>query len=353
MSIVPIANRRIGAGEPALIVAELGVNHNGDPEVAARMVDAAAAAGADAVKFQVFTAEEFVNDPTEIYEYKSQGRVVRESTLEMFRRLELADDDVARLFARARGRGLMPFATVTDGHAADLLERLETPAFKIGSDDLVYTSFLRRIAQRGRPVVISTGMADTADIDRAVRVIEQTGNDKLIILHCVSLYPTPDDAVNLRRITALADRYDHPVGFSDHTLGATAALGAVTLGACMIEKHFTLDHAMDGPDHWFSADPAELAMLVSEVRRLEGGLEPSGEALSGAERQMAKLCHRSIVAVASLPAGAVLREEHLGFKRPGTGIMPYELDNVLGRRLRRPVTPGTQIRWEMLDDAAV
>ena len=350
MRVVPIADRRIGAGQPVLVVAEVGVNHNGDPDIAFRMIDAAAAAGADAVKFQVFSAEEFVNDPKDTYEYRSQGVVVRESMLEMFRRLELAAADVSRLFDKARERGVIPFATATDDNAADLLERLDAPAFKIGSDDLVYTSFLRRIAARGRPVVISTGMADTGDIDRAVRAIEETGNRNLAILHCVSLYPTPDDLANLRRITALAGRYEYPVGFSDHSIGVTAALGAVALGACMVEKHFTLDRSMAGPDHWFSADPLELATLVREVRRLEQGLARPAATPGDAERRMAALCHRSIVAVATLPAGAVLQAEHLGFKRPGTGLMPYELDRVLGRRLTTSITAGMQIGWDMLDD---
>jgi N-acetylneuraminate synthase/N,N'-diacetyllegionaminate synthase len=269
---IRIGDRPVGRGHPALIIAEVGVNHNGDLDTALKMVDAVAQAGADCVKFQTFSAEEFINDSNETYEYVSQGKVVRESMLEMFRRLELKREAFAALFKRARERGLIPLSTPTDRQAVDLLGELGAPAYKVGSDDLVYTQFLDYVARKGKPMIISTGMATAKDVERAVETIRQAGNDQHVILHCVSLYPTPENEVNLRKVETLREQYGNLVGFSDHSWGITAALGAVALGACVIEKHFTLDRNMSGPDHRFSADPAELKSLVSEIRRLESNL---------------------------------------------------------------------------------
>ncbi len=260
MTHIEIEGRRIGPGEPAFIIVEVGVNHNGDPELARRMVDAIAESGADCVKFQTFCAEEFCNSPDETYTYKSQGKEVTESMLAMFQRLEFKREEFAGLFEHARKRGLIPLSTPTDRGAVDLLDGLGAQAFKVGSDDLVYSPFLEYVAAKGKPVIISTGMADAADVDRAVAAIQGAGNDRIVILHCVSLYPTPEDKVNLRKIETL--RGLHPeavIGFSDHSQGATACLGAVALGACVLEKHFTLDKNLPGPDHWFSADPPNWA----------------------------------------------------------------------------------------------
>ena len=180
---------QVGPGHPCFIVAEIGVNHNGDPDTALTMIDAIADAGADSVKFQTFSAEEFCNGPEETYEYVSQGKVVKESMLAMFQRLELKREEFARLFDHARDRGLIPLSTPTDRGAVDLLECLDAGAFKIGSDDLVYTPFLEYVASKGRPMIVSTGMADAAEIGRAVEAIRAGGNDRILLLHCVSQYP--------------------------------------------------------------------------------------------------------------------------------------------------------------------
>lgn len=331
------------------VIAEIGVNHNGDPEIAHKMVDAVADMGCDCVKFQTFSAEEFCNDPKEMYEYISQGKVVRESMLGMFKRLELRREEFAKLFAHARQRGLVPMSTPTDRAAVDLLEGLGVDAYKIGSDDLVYTPFLDYVARKGKPVIISTGMAAIGDVDRGVRAIEAAGNDQVAILHCISLYPTPDEDVNLSRIPALKTLFpDKTVGFSDHTWGITAALGAVALGATIVEKHFTLSNDMPGPDHRFSADPEQLGGLVREVRKLEAMLGSPRFSLSKAEADMAALCHRSIYAARDLPAGHVLAESDFVYRRPGTGLMPYETDALIGRKLRHGLTQGMALRFDLL-----
>lgn len=347
-----IEGRAIGPRQPTFVIAEIGVNHNGDADIAMKMIEAAADAGADCVKFQTFAAEEFCASHHEVYEYISQGRVVRESMLAMFQRLELRREEFARLFARARERGIVPLSTPADRPASDLLDDLGAGAFKVGSDDLVHTPFLRYLAGKGKPIIISTGMATTADIDRAIETITSAGNEQIIVLHCVSLYPTPPAQVNLRRMTALERHYRRPVGFSDHSFGTTACIAAVALGACIVEKHFTLDRDMPGPDHRFSADPHELKTMVTAIRETEKQLGDGSFELSSEERQMAELCHRSIVAARDIATGEVLAEGDLGYKRPGKGVMPYELEKVVGHRVLRPVPRGALIELDMLERRA-
>ncbi|MEO5335321.1 MAG: N-acetylneuraminate synthase family protein [Magnetospirillum sp. WYHS-4] len=344
-----LESKAVGPGQPCFVIAEVGVNHNGDMDLALRMIDAAADAGVDAIKFQTFKAEEFVNSPDEVYEYISQGQAVRESMLAMFRRLELPHAEHARLFAHARARGLVPFSTPGDGLAVELLDRLEVAAYKLGSDDFTYLPFLADLAARGKPLIISTGMADTDDIDRAVSTIRSATSQRFVLLHCVSEYPAPDTSVNLRKMAALRERTGEWVGFSDHSEGITAALGAVALGACVIEKHFTLDRNLPGPDHRFSADPVELTALVREVRRLEAQMGISELVPTPAEIEMRKLARRSIVAARDLPAGTVLAPTDLAFRRPGTGLMPYQADLLLGRRLLADSPAGTLLGPDRVD----
>ncbi|SDH15302.1 N-acetylneuraminate synthase family protein [Roseospirillum parvum] len=345
-----IEDRPIGDDHPTFIIAEVGVNHNGDPDTAHRMVDMVADAGADCVKFQTFRAEEFCNAPEDVYEYVSQGETRRESMLEMFRRLELKHDEFRGLFEHARARGLVPLSTPTDRAAADLLMELGAGAFKIGSDDLVHTPLLDHVGAKGRPVLISTGMAHLGDVERAVDRLHAAGSGPLAILHCISLYPTPDDGVHLRRLATLRHAFPEcVVGFSDHSWGITAALGAVALGARVIEKHVTLDNDMPGPDHRFSANPAQLKDLVQGVRTLEAQLGSSAFRLSPAEQEMAQLCHRAIYAARDLPAGHVLSSDDLTYQRPGNGLPPYETDRLLGRRLSRAVPSNKAITFEHLE----
>ena len=344
-----IDGRTIGNGAPCFVIAEVGVNHNGDLDTALAMVDAIADAKADCVKFQTFSADEFVNNPDETYEYISQGKVVRESQLAMFRRLELKRSEFSRLFGHARERGLIPLSTPTDRAAVDLLDDLGAGAFKIGSDDLVYTPFLEYVGSKGKPVIISVGMADADDIDRALEAIGKSGNQQVCILHCVSLYPTPDAQVNLRKIGALMDRYRCPIGFSDHSDGITAALGAVVLGACVIEKHFTLDRNMVGPDHRFSADPAELAELVAGVHRMEDMLGNGAIIPASGEMEMRPIARRSIVAARDLPEGHLISEQDLAYQRPGTGLMPYDTDKLVGRRTKAALKAKTLLSLDQME----
>jgi N,N'-diacetyllegionaminate synthase len=338
--VITIEERAVGVGRPCFVIAEIGVNHNGDVNLAHRMVDAIAEAGADCVKFQTFHAEEFCNDRSAIYEYVSQGRAVRESMLEMFKRLELRDGEHHALFAHARDRGLVPLSTPTDAAAVQLLAGLGVGAYKVGSDDLVFTDFLDLIARQCKPMIVSTGMADADDVVRAINVINNAGNYEIILLHCVSEYPTSDNSVNLRKIEGLRALTGYPIGFSDHSWGITAPLGAVAIGACVLEKHFTLDRNMAGPDHRFSCDPKELADLVREVRRIEAQLGSAAIQPTAAEFEMRKLCRRSVVAARDLSAGTLIAEADLAYLRPGTGLLPYEALRLIGRRLSGSVPKG-------------
>jgi N,N'-diacetyllegionaminate synthase len=338
--VIKIEGRDVGVGQPCFIIAEIGVNHNGDVNLAHKMVDAIAESGADCVKFQTFHAEEFCNDRSAIYEYVSQGRAVRESMLEMFKRLQLQDGEHHALFAHARDRGLVPLSTPTDAAAVYLLAGLGIGAYKVGSDDLVYTDFIDLVARQGKPMIISTGMADADDVLRAINVIDAVGNNEIIFLHCVSEYPTSDASVNMRKIEALRALTGYPIGFSDHSWGITAPLGAVALGACVIEKHFTLDRNMAGPDHRFSCDPKELGDLVCEIRRMEAQLGSADIRPTPAEVEMRKLCRRSIVAARDLSSGTVIAEADLTYQRPGTGLLPYEAPRLIGRRLSGSIPKG-------------
>lgn len=346
---VTIEGRAVGEGAPCFVIAEVGINHNGDEALAHRMIDTIADAGADCVKFQTFSADEFMNGPDQEFEYTSQGKVVRESMLTMFKRHELAAAAFGKLFEHARRRGLVPLSTPTDKAAVDLLDNIGIGAFKVGSDDLVYTPFLDYVARKGKPVIISTGMADALDIERAVSTIRAAGNEQVVILHCVSVYPTPDEDVNLRRIGTLRSQFGCPVGFSDHSVGITGALGAVALGACVLEKHFTMDRDLPGPDHHFSSNPEELHSLVKEVRRLEREFGSPRLRPARGEPEMAAVARRSIVAVRDLPAGHVIGDADLGYRRPGTGLMPYERDRIIGRRVRRAVPANTLLALDMVE----
>jgi N,N'-diacetyllegionaminate synthase len=333
MSVVDIAGRRVGAGEPCFLVAELGLNHNGDLDLARRSIDAAAAAGADAVKLQNYRTEDFVPDRSLTYEYVSGGRRVVESQYDLFKRCELAPADLAALKARADEHGLVLFSTPTSPATLADLVALGTPVLKNGSDFLGHLPLIRAMGATGLPTILSTGMATIAEIDEAVRAFRESGNDRLILLHCTSSYPTPPRDVHLRRIPALAAAFGCPVGLSDHTVGIAAAVGAVALGACCIEKHFTLDRDLPGPDHRMSADPAEFRALADGIRAVAACLGDPRIGPTPSEARARAEYRLSCVAARDLPRGHVLAEADVAFLRPGHGVPPAQAGFVIGRRL--------------------
>jgi N,N'-diacetyllegionaminate synthase len=346
MKNVSLGNVEVGADRPPYVIAEIGSNHNGDMDLCRRLIEAAAAAGAHAVKFQswsdtsLIAQEEYARNT----EYSDKKRHFG-SLLDMVRAYQLTPDQHLTASEICRASGIAFCSTPFSPEEADLLESLDVPFFKIASMDLVHLPLLEYVAQKRRPMVVSTGMATLGEIERAVEVIRGQGNEDIVLLHCVSIYPPEFETIHLRNIASLREAFDVPVGFSDHTLGTSIPLAAVALGACVIEKHFTLDKDMEGWDHWISADPAELRTIVGQGRNVFEALGRACRTVTTAEMEKRKKFRRSLVTRCALPAGHVLSATDLNAKRPGTGVSPAELPYVVGRRLSRSVEKDHVVRW--------
>jgi N-acetylneuraminate synthase/N,N'-diacetyllegionaminate synthase len=340
MSQILIGSRRIGRGAPCFLVAEAGINHNGDIALAHKMIDAAAAAGADAVKFQNYRTEEFISDRALTHQYVSQGKSVVESQWELFKRCELSFAAFAELKQHCDEKQLIFFSTPSSEAGLNDLLRLGVPLLKNGSDFLGHLPLIRAMARTGLPTVISTGMATAQEMCDAIAAFRQAGGRELVLLHCTSSYPTPPEDAHLRKIVTLREEFHCPVGFSDHTEGVVASLGAVALGGCMIEKHFTLAKDMPGPDHHFSADPSEFRELVQSVRTLERQLGRTELGPADSERENRELARLSCAAARELSAGHRLDVADIVFRRPGTGFSPARVQELTNRRLSRLVPSG-------------
>jgi len=338
----------IGEGQPCFIAAEAGINHNGDIRLAHELIDAAVAAGADAIKFQNYQTEDFVSSQSLTYEYQSQGQRVVETQFEMFKRCELSLSSLKELREHCDEKRIVFFSTPTSERGIDELVRVGAPFLKNGSDYLVHLPLIRAMARTQLPAVLSTGMATLAEIDEAVRAFREAGGDKLILLHCTSSYPTPPEDVHLRKIPTLAAAFDCLCGFSDHTQGVVAAVGAVALGACFIEKHFTIDKNLAGPDHWFSSDPAGLRELVNAVRAVEKNLGSTAVGPTPSEIQGRDAFRLSCVAAKNLPKGHKLTETDVAFQRSAGGLLPRDIHLIIGRHLRSSLMLGEPIRGEAL-----
>jgi N-acetylneuraminate synthase len=348
VSALNIAGRLVGPGHPCLVIAEAGVNHNGSLKLALKLVEAAAEAGAEAVKFQTFRAEELASPlaPKAAYQEETTGR--EQSQLEMLKALELAPEDYAALAARCRELGLIFLSTPFDVASADLLAGLGMAAFKIPSGEITNLPLLAHLGAKGRPVILSTGMSTLAEVGVAVTALQAAGCRELALLHCLSNYPADPAQVNLRAMDALAQAFGLPVGYSDHTLGLAVPLAAVALGACIIEKHFTLDRGLPGPDHRASATPAELAALVRGARVVEAALGHGRKEPARDEAGTRDVARRSLAAAVDIPAGAALAPAMIALQRPGTGLGPGMLERVVGRRAVTDIPAGTLLSLEML-----
>jgi len=343
-----VGERRIGLGAPVFIVAEAGVNHNGDPALARRLVDAAAGCGADAVKFQTFTVDALLTQGAPKAGYQVETTGAGESQREMLARLELGTERLAELRDRAAKRGLVFFSAPFDEASADALEALDVALFKVPSGEITNLPLLRHMAAKGRPIILSTGMADMEEVDRAVAAIRAAGDPPLALLHCLSAYPAPVGEVNLRAMDSLASRFGCSAGFSDHTLGIEIAVAAAARGAAIIEKHLTLDKTLPGPDHRASLDPAEFGAMVKAIRAVESALGDGIKRPMPSEADTRRVARKSLVAARALRAGERLAAGDLASKRPGTGISPADLPRVLGLRLTRDLAADEVIRWEAL-----
>ena len=345
---VHIADRAIGPENPCLIIAEAGVNHNGSLEMALQLVDAAAEAGADIVKFQTFKSEQVVSPRAPKAEYQVQNTGSIESQLDMIKKLELPDDAFRTIQSRCRDKGILFLSTPFDDSSADLLETMGVAAYKIPSGEITNDPFLTHVARKQKPLILSTGMSNLAEVAAAIEVIYATGNTQLIVLHCVSNYPATPASVNLRAMETLERRFAVPTGFSDHTEGISIPLAAVALGACVIEKHFTLDRSLPGPDHRASLEPAELAAMVKGIRQVQAALGNGVKLPVAEELSTAAVARRSLVAAKDLQAGTVLASNMIAIRRPGTGLPPSELQSMLGRKLKEDVAAGSLFTREML-----
>lgn len=317
----------------ALLIAEIGINHNGDMALAETMIRAAKDAGADAVKFQNYRTEDFLSDHALTYTYRNQGEEITESQFAMFKRCELSGADLARLKRACDDAGVMFFSTPTDAGGVDALVELSTAYLKNGSDYLGHLPLIRHMAQSGVPTILSTGMATEQEIAEAVAAFRGAGGHDLVLLACTSAYPTPPEHANLRRIPALAEKFGCAAGFSDHTAGWEAAVAAVCLGACMVEKHFTTDRTLPGPDQWFSSDAAEFSELVRRVRAAETMLGQPDFRPSAAEERSREEFRLACTAAQDLAAGHVLVETDIAFRRPARGLTPSQVELLLGKPL--------------------
>ena len=347
MNDVRIGKRSVGGDGPCLVVAEAGANHNRDWGMARALIDLAVDAGADAVKFQTYSADTLYSTKTPKFKYL-EG-VTEDRVYDLIKAIELPRDWQDKLAAYCAERGMLFLSTPFDYPAVDELDALAVPAFKVASFELVDLAFVRHVASKGRPVILSTGMANYGEIEDAIRACTEVGNDQIILLHCVSLYPTPARLINLRAIPTMRATLGRPVGLSDHTPGVAIPAAAVALGACVIEKHFTLDRSLPGPDHLFALEPGELRAMVAGIRQVEQGL---GDGLKTGpapeEDEMFRLARRSIVVARDVPAGKALEPEDLTVKRPGFGIKPNMLPYVVGRRARQALERDDILTWDMI-----
>lgn len=334
------------------IIAEAGINHNGDISEARKMVDTARHCGADCIKFQTFKAEEFISDPKQTYSYHSQGQQVTESMLEMFRRYQFNPDEWREIIDYCGQVGITFCSTAQNRSDLDfLLSLTELPFLKVGSDDLTNLELLKNYASRQLPMIISVGMAYAYEIEDAIRAIRACGNDDLTVLHCVSSYPTDPEQVHLKKIPVIRDAFNVPVGFSDHTIGSAAAVGAVCFGATVIEKHFTLDKNGPGPDHWFSIDPDELKQYISDIRIIQQAIGQAKLGPTEKEIEMRRICRRKIVADQIINPGEKITIDKISFKRSDVdqAIEPKNIEYLLGRRVKNRIEKNSPINLSSLE----
>jgi N,N'-diacetyllegionaminate synthase len=346
--IITIGDRRIGVGQPCFVIAEAGVNHNGNLKQAFELVDIAAQAAADAVKFQTFNAEKVCSPsaPKANYQLRSTGN--QESQLDMVKKLQLPFEAFCELQAYCNSKGILFLSTPFDYDSVDFLADLRVAAFKIASGEITNLPFVEHVARKGRPLILSTGMATLNEVGKAVETIRTAGHQQLVLLQCVSNYPAQPSSINLRAMHTMVEAFGVPVGYSDHTTGTEVAIAAAALGACVIEKHFTISRDLLGPDHGASLEPDELASMVRSIRNVEAALGDGRKQPALEEANTAAVARRSLVAARHIGAGTVLTEDLVAIMRPGTGLPPALRSQLVGRRTRRDIEAGTLLTLDMV-----
>ncbi len=338
-----IGKQVIGNGRPAFIIAEAGVNHNGSLKLAKQLVAAAQAAGADAVKFQTFVADQVMVDSAPKAKYQLKLTNKGETQLEMAKGFELTFDDFVQLRDYAKEKGIMFISTPFDLPSARFLINLKLPAIKIASGEITNYPLLDLLASARRPLILSTGMSTMSEIKKALTHLKSC---PVILLHCTSNYPTLYKNVNLKVIKSLAHSFDNMIGFSDHTPGIEAAIAAVAMGARVIEKHFTLDKNLPGPDHQASLDPAQLTAMVAAIKNIEAAMGSAVKAPTKSELEVKKIARKSLVAQLDIPKGAVFTTQMISIKRPGTGLGPAYYEKFIGKIAAKNICKNSLLKWE-------
>ena len=325
---------KIGNNHPVFIITEVGVNHNGSLRLAKKMIDAAKSCGADAVKFQTFRTEDLV--------VKDKNT---DSHFRMLKKLELNEKEFESLNSYCKNKNIIFLSTPFDSKSAEFLYKLRIPAFKIASGELTNLPLLRQIALYNKPIILSTGMSTLKEVREAVGVIYSTGNKKLILLHCTSNYPAKYEDVNLKAMDTLKKEFNVAVGYSDHTQGIEVSVAAVAMGACVIEKHFTLDKIFSGPDHKASMEPKEFRGLVKAIRNIEKAIGSGVKKASKSEEKIKAIARKSIVAACDIRKGSKLTQAMLSIKRPGTGIEPRHIERLLNKKTQADIKEGQILTW--------
>jgi len=348
MQKIQFGDRFIGREEPCFLIAEAGVNHNGDINLAKKLIDIAREAGADAVKFQTFKAEEIVTKTAEKAAYQKITTGAEESQFDMIKKLELSPDSFRELSGYAKEKGILFISSSSGRESVDLLDEIGVPLFKIGSGELTNSPMLGYIARKQKPIILSTGMSTLGEIEYALKIIRHEGVEEIILLQCVSCYPAKIEDMNLKAMETLRYKFKLPVGLSDHSMGITVPVAAAALGACVIEKHFTLDKNLPGPDHRASLEPDELKQMIRAIRDVERAMGSGIKIPATEEEENKKVVRRSLVARVDIRVGAVITKDMLDIKRPGTGIEPQFRNALCGRRAAIDIPADTPITWEVL-----
>ena len=348
MKTIHIEDKLIGKDQPVFIIAEAGINHNGEVELAKKLIDTAIKAGVDAVKFQTGKAEDIVIPGVEIPDYAKNNIKKKITQLEMIKKFELKYKDFRILKEYCDTKGIIFLSTPHSFNALDFLDDL-VPAYKIGSGDITNIRSLKHAAKKCKPIILGTGMSTFSEVKNAVNAIKEEGNNDIIALHCTTNYPCPLGEVNLRSMITMQTELDCLVGYSDHTLEIIVPIIAVSLGAVVIEKHFTLNRNLPGPDHKASLEPHELKTMVDLIRQTEKALGSFEKKPTASEKKIINLVRKSIVSKGDIKKGSIVTEEMIDFKRPEIGLKPSEIDKIIGKRVKRDISKDEIFQLEMVE----
>jgi len=343
--IIKIGNKQVGKNKPCFIIAEAGVNHNGEFNLAKKLIDIAKDANADAVKFQTFKTEGLVTKDADLADYARKNINSNLKQIEMIKNLELRYNEFKKLKNYCDKKDIIFLSTPHSFDAIDFLEEL-VPAYKFGSGDLNNIPTLEYAAKKGKPMIIGTGMATLEEVKDAINAIKKAGNNQIVALHCTTNYPCSIEEVNLNAMKTMQNELDCMIGYSDHTMGLTIPIMAASLGAVLIEKHFTIERKLPGPDHKASLEPDELKKMIYEIRNVEKALGSFEKNATSSEKKIMKIIRKSIVAKKNIKSGQIIKREMLEFKRPAIGINPNEIRNILGKKINKNIEKDEQILKE-------